>query len=147
MQRKNPERPSDLDKTIGSLLAASKDKQLTRFQVILVPSMLLASSMIMALAWLGHLKYKQELSFAWATLFAWLLVLPEYALNIGALRLGYRKYTGGQMGAFNLATGVVCVTIVSYFVLGEQLSIQKLIGFAIMMIAMILISKLEPNES
>ena len=105
-----------------------------------VPTMLLFSSAIMATAWLGHLRFKEDLSFWMATLFAWLLVLPEYALNITALRLGYRKFSGGQMGAFRLCTGVVCIAFVSYYVLGENLTAKKLLGFAIMGFSMILIS-------
>lgn len=107
---------------------------------IIVPLMLLFSSAIMATAWLGHLRYKEDLTFWMATLFAWLLVLPEYALNIMALRLGYRKFTGGQMGAFRLCTGVVCIAFVSHYVLGEQLTTQKLLGFGVMAFSMILIS-------
>lgn len=84
--------------------------------------MLVGSSLIMALAWLGHLRLKNELSFASATLLAWLLVLPEYALNIKALRMGYGLYSGGQMAALRLASGVVAVAVVSRFVLNEALT-------------------------
>jgi len=107
---------------------------------IIVPLMLLFSSAIMATAWLGHLRFKEDLTFWTATFFAWMLVLPEYALNIMALRLGYRKFTGGQMGAFRLCTGVVCIAFVSHYVLGEQLTTQKMLGFALMAFSMILIS-------
>ncbi|MDF1630610.1 MAG: DMT family protein [Alcanivoracaceae bacterium] len=106
----------------------------------IVPLMLLFSSAIMATAWLGHLRFKEDLTFLMATLFAWLLVLPEYALNILALRLGYRKFTGGQMGAFRLCTGVVAIAFVSHYMLGEELTIQKLLGFGVMAFSMILIS-------
>ncbi|EDY87350.1 hypothetical protein GP5015_831 [gamma proteobacterium HTCC5015] len=103
--------------------------------------MLLFSSAIMATAWLGHLRYKEDMTFWMATLFAWLLVLPEYALNILALRLGYKTFTGGQMGAFRLCTGVVCIAFVSHYVLGEQLTLQKMLGFAVMAFSMILITR------
>ena len=98
--------------------------------------MLVGSSSIMALAWLGHLSFKEQLSFATATLFAWLLVLPEYALNITALRMGIRHYRGGQMAAFRLCAGVVAVATVSRVVLGELFTPTKLIGFGIMFVAM-----------
>ena len=93
----------------------------------------------MALAWLGHLTYRDQLSFGMATLFAWLLVLPEYALNIIALRMGIRHYRGGQMAAFRLCAGVVCVATVSRLVLGETLTPTKTVGFGIMLLAMALI--------
>ncbi|MDX1455352.1 MAG: DMT family protein [Gammaproteobacteria bacterium] len=113
---------------------------------LIVPAMLLTSSAIMATAWLGHLRFKEDLTFMMATLFAWLLVLPEYALNIMALRIGYKKFTGGQMGAFRLCTGVVCIALVSIYVLGEQLTGQKMLGFAIMGVSMILISSSDRKE-
>lgn len=116
------------------------------FIYIIVPLMLLFSSAIMATAWLGHLRFKEDLTFWMATLFAWLLVLPEYALNITALRLGYRKFTGGQMGAFRLCTGVACIAFVSHYLLGEQLTTLKLLGFGIMAFSMILISSSESKS-
>jgi hypothetical protein len=104
-----------------------------------VPFMLFISSIIMALAWLGHLRFK-DLPFHWAIAAAWLIVLPEYILNIGAIRLGYGTYTGGNMAAFNLCTGVVCVALVSRFVLDEPFTAQKLAGFALMGVAMLLVA-------
>ena len=116
------------------------------FRTLIVPPMLFASSMIMACAWLGHLKFSQ-LPFIWATLCCWLLVLPEYFLNILAIRLGHKIYTGAQMAAFRLSSGVVCVAIVSRLLLGEDLSIRKLFGFGLMIIAMVLIAKKSPQIS
>ncbi|MEM7360772.1 MAG: DMT family protein, partial [Pseudomonadota bacterium] len=97
--------------------------------------------------WLGHLLYKDDLSFAAATLLAWLLVLPEYALNIAALRLGYRWYTGGQMAAFRLCSGVVCVALVSRYLLGEEIGPRKFLGFGIMVVAMLLIASGVPDRN
>ena len=123
-------------------MSASSEQQTPHDQYlyILIPIMLMGSSAIMATAWLGHLRFKEDLTFWMATLFAWFLVLPEYALNILALRMGYRKFTGGEMGAFRLCTGVICIAAVSIYVLGEQLTTQKMLGFAVMGLSMILIS-------
>jgi uncharacterized protein (DUF486 family) len=113
---------------------------------ILIPIMLILSSAIMAFAWLGHLKYKEELSFVMAALFAWLLVLPEYILNVSAIRWGVGIYEPSEMAAMNLSSGVVFIAIVSHFVLGEELSIQKYIGFGLMFVAMFLISSPKAKE-
>ena len=113
-------------------------------QIFLPPVMLFASSLIMAFAWLGHLKFIQ-LPFIWATLCSWLLVLPEYFLNILAIRLGHKIYTGAQMAAFRLCSGVICVAIVSRFLLGEDFSIRKVFGFSLMIIAMALIARKSPD--
>ena len=93
----------------------------------------------MATAWLGHLRLRDDLSFFSATLAAWLLVLPEYALNIKALRMGYGIFTGGQMAALRLSSGVVAVALVSRYLLGEELTPRKLAGFGVMVFAMVLI--------
>jgi uncharacterized protein (DUF486 family) len=52
---------------------------------------------------------------------SWLLVLPEYVLNVAATRFGYGTYSGAQMASFHLAGGVVCVALVSHYLLGERL--------------------------
>lgn len=114
------------------------------FRSLIVPVMLFGSSMIMACAWLGHLKFSQ-LPFVWATLCCWLLVLPEYFLNILAIRIGYKIYTGAQMATFRLCSGVICVAIVSRLLLGEDLSVRKLFGFGLMILAMVLIAKKSPK--
>ena len=116
-----------------------------KLRVILIPLMLILSSAIMAIAWLGHLKYKEDLSFLMAALFAWLLVLPEYILNVSAIRWGIGIYKPSEMAAINLSSGIVFIALVSHFVLGEELTTQKYIGFGLMIIAMVLIS--EPNPT
>ena len=108
--------------------------------------LLLMSSAIMSLAWLGHLSFEDELNFGQAMMFSWILVLPEYALNILAFRIGYGKLTGGQMAAYNLSSGVVCVALVSRFVLGESFTGQRIAGFVLMVLAMFLISAKTTNE-
>lgn len=118
-----------------------------RARFFLVPIMLILSSAIMAMAWLGHLKYKEDLSFMMAALFAWLLVLPEYLLNVSAIRWGIGIYQPSEMAAMNLSSGIIFIALVSHFVLGEELTTQKYIGFGLMIIAMILISESKPTET
>lgn len=107
-------------------------------RAVLVPLLLTLSSVIMATAWLGHLKFRHWGFFS-ALLASWLLVLPEYMINVGAIRWGHGLYTGGQMATMNLATGVVAVAFVSRFVLGEPLSPRALTGFALMLVSVWLI--------
>ena len=98
------------------------------------------------MAWLGHLKYKEDLSFLMASLFAWLLVLPEYILNVSAIRWGIGIYKPSEMAAMNLSSGIIFIALVSHFVLGEELTTQKYIGFGLMIIAMLLISESKPSK-
>lgn len=103
-----------------------------------VPAMLFLSSVIMALAWLGHLRFR-HVRLGFALLGSWLLVLPEYFLNVYSTRWGYGVYTGAQMATFNLSSGVICVALVSRFVLREQLSARQLTGFGLMILGVALV--------
>ena len=105
---------------------------------LLVPIMLTASSTLMAFAWLGHIRFRNR-SFATALLFSWILVLPEYVLNVTAIRWGHGTFTGGAMAAFNLCTGVVCVAFVTQTFLGERITARRWAGFVLMAIAAVLV--------
>jgi uncharacterized protein (DUF486 family) len=104
----------------------------------LVPLMLFASSVLMAFAWLGHIRFRSK-GFLVALLVSWLVVLPEYSLNVSAIRLGHGTYTGGEMAAFNLCSGVLCVALVSRLFLGEHLSRRQIVGFCLMAVAIVLV--------
>jgi uncharacterized protein (DUF486 family) len=79
------------------------------------------------------------MSFWIALAMSWAIVLPEYVLNVTATRYGYGAYTGAQMAAFHLASGVVCVTLVSRFILDERISSSQIIGFVFLALGMALI--------
>lgn len=107
-------------------------------EIYLVPLMLFASSILMAFAWIGHIKFKDK-SFFIALVFSWLLVLPEYLLNVSAIRWGIGTYQPSEMAAINLCTGVLCIALVSKIFLGEKLSTRKIFGFVLMAISVVLV--------
>lgn len=106
---------------------------------ILVPMMIALSGAFMASAWLAHLRFKDRISFGVALVASWAIVLPEYTLNVAATRYGYGTFTGAQMAAFHLASGVVCVALVSRFVLGEPWGPRQLAGFVLLTAGMALL--------
>jgi uncharacterized protein (DUF486 family) len=111
-----------------------------RMKTILVPFFMFLSSALMALAWLGHLRFRDQIGF-WVALGAsWLLVLPEYVMNVAATRFGYDTYSGAQMAAFHLSFGVVCVGLVSRFVLNERISAIQMFGFGLLAVSIVLIT-------
>ena len=113
-----------------------RDRRQRRVTVYwLVPLMLFVSSVLMALAWLGHLKFKY-LPLWLLVLVSWLIVLPEYVLNVLAIRYGHGTFSGAAMATFNLCTGVVCVALTSAFYLGEHLATHQILGFVALTIAM-----------
>lgn len=107
-------------------------------ELYLVPIMLFASSILMAFAWIGHVKFRHK-GFLLALLFSWLLVLPEYLLNVSAIRMGVGTYEPSEMAAINLSTGVLCIALVSKLFLGERLSTRKIFGFVLMAISVVLV--------
>lgn len=111
---------------------------MTLLPSILVPSMLFLSSVVMAFAWLGHLRLRNR-GFFLALVVSWVLVLPEYLLNVAAIRYGYGVYTGAEMAALNLCTGVLCVALVSRFFLREPMNRYQILGFCLMACAIALV--------
>ena len=105
---------------------------------LVVPLMIFVSGAFMALAWLGHLRLR-EYGFWFALLMSWAIVLPEYVLNVVATRYGYGTYSGAQMGMFHLCSGVICVALVSRYVLGETLQYQQLAGMALIASGMMMV--------
>ncbi len=104
----------------------------------LVPLMLLSSSVLMAFAWLGHIRFRNK-SYLTALLVSWFLVLPEYVLNIIAIRYGHGTFSGGEMAAFNLCAGVFCVAMVARFFLKERLGWRQIGGFVLMAVGVVLV--------
>lgn len=105
---------------------------------IVVPLALFASSVLMAFAWLGHLRFHYR-GFWTALLISWFLVLPEYALNVSAIRYGHGIYSGAEMAAFNLACSVLCVVGVARYFLGESIKPRQWVGFALMIVSIVLV--------
>jgi uncharacterized protein (DUF486 family) len=107
-------------------------------KLVLVPAMIFASGAFMAVAWLGHLRIR-EYGFLVALGMSWSIVLPEYVLNVAATRYGYGTFTGAQMASFHLVSGVVCVALVSHYILGEAIQRQQVLGFIFLAAGMLLL--------
>ncbi len=107
-------------------------------QLYVVPLMLFASSVLMAFAWLGHIRFR-SLGYAVALLVSWFIVLPEYLLNISAIRWGHGVFEGGEMAAINLCSGVFCVAMVSRYFLGETLRPRQIMGFVLLAMGVALV--------
>ena len=105
---------------------------------LIVPLMLFVSSVLMALAWIGHIRFRHK-GYRAALIVSWLLVLPEYILNVSAIRYGHQMFSGGQMAAMNLSSGVICVALVARYFLGEHLSRRQILGFVLMAFAVALV--------
>lgn len=109
-------------------------------KLVLVPAMLFLSGAFMAVAWLGHLKIR-GLGFWSALAMSWAIVLPEYVLNVLATRYGYGTFSGSQMASVHLCSGVLCVALVSRYILGESFAYRQMIGFVLLAAGMVLVLK------
>lgn len=107
-------------------------------KTFLVPVMLLTAGLLMSFAWIGHLRFK-SLTFLGALAMSWTVVLPEYILNVFSVRWGRDQFSGAQMAAIHLASGVVCVALIARLFLGETLRLSQFAGFVLMAVAISLI--------
>lgn len=107
-------------------------------KIVLVPLMLLTAGLLMSFAWIGHLRFKSW-TFLTALAVSWLMVLPEYILNVFSVRWGREVFSGAQMAAMHLGSGVLFVTLIARWHLGEHLGWSQYAGFALMAIAIVLI--------
>jgi uncharacterized protein (DUF486 family) len=107
-------------------------------KVVLVPLMLLTAGLLMSFAWIGHLKFKSW-NFMTALAVSWIMVLPEYILNVSSVRWGRGTFSGAQMAAMHLGSGVLCVALIARLFLGETLGWSQIAGFGLMGIAIALI--------
>ncbi len=106
--------------------------------VVVVPLMLFVSSILMALAWIGHIRFRHK-GFWFALIVSWLLVLPEYILNVSAMRYGHEVFAAGQMAAMNISSGVICVALVARYFLHEHLTRRQIVGFVLMAVAVTMV--------
>jgi uncharacterized protein (DUF486 family) len=139
------ETQADRVKSLPQRIPARRDirgvgRGMSLTKVILVPLFMFLSSALMATAWLGHLRFRDQIGFWTALGASWLLVLPEYILNVAATRFGYGTFSGAQMASFHLSFGVVCVALVSHFVLNERISVPQILGFVLLAASIVLIT-------
>lgn len=107
-------------------------------KLLLVPTMIFLSGGFMAVAWLAHLRIR-DFGFWQALGMSWSIVLPEYVLNVVATRYGYGTFTGAQMASFHLCSGVICVALVSRYILGEPIAQRQIAGFVLLAAGMLLV--------
>ena len=99
--------------------------------VYLTPILLLvASNVFMTFAWYGHLKFKA--SPIWmAILASWGIAFIEYCLAVPANRWGSAVYSTAQLKTMQEVITLAVFAGFSVFWLQEQLTLNHLVGFAL----------------
>ena len=92
--------------------------------------MLIGSNIFMTTAWYAHLKFPSAPLWA-AVMASWGLALVEYWLAVPANRIGYGTYTGAELKAIQEVVSISIFVVFSIVVLGEKLTINTGVGFAL----------------
>jgi len=92
--------------------------------------MLIASNVFMTFAWYGHLKHKGSALFL-AIMASWGIAFFEYCLAVPANRIGSAVYTTAQLKTMQEVITLIVFAGFSIFWLKESLTINHVIGFAL----------------
>ena len=97
----------------------------------IVPILLLAfSNIFMTFAWYGHLKFPN--SALWVVILAsWAIAFFEYCLAVPANRIGHQVYSAAELKTIQEVVTLIVFAGFSVFWLGEQLTINHLVGFSL----------------
>jgi uncharacterized protein (DUF486 family) len=97
---------------------------------LLPVGMLLASNIFMTFAWYGHLKYQS--SPLWlAVVASWGIAFFEYCLAVPANRMGAAVYSTAELKTMQEVITLTVFAGFSVLYLGERLTINHAIGFAL----------------
>jgi len=92
--------------------------------------LLLASNVFMTLAWYGHLKFADRP--LWIVVLAsWGIAFVEYCLAVPANRIGHQVYSAAELKTMQEVITLGVFAVFSTFYLGEKLTLNHAVGFAL----------------
>ncbi|MEQ1902477.1 MAG: DMT family protein [Devosia sp.] len=92
--------------------------------------LLIGSNIFMTTAWYGHLKYPGAAMWV-AVMASWAIALVEYWMAVPANRIGYGTYSAAELKTIQEVTSLTVFAFFAVFVLGERLTWNHGIGFAL----------------
>jgi len=102
--------------------------------------LLIISNIFMTIAWYGHLKYKS--SPLWmAVLVSWMIAFVEYCFQVPANRIGHYQFSAAQLKTIQEVITLVIFSIFSVVYLKEGLKWNYLVGFLLIILAVLFIFK------
>jgi hypothetical protein len=102
--------------------------------------LLLASNIFMTVAWYGHLKHKQAPLFL-AILVSWFIAFFEYCFQVPANRIGYGQFSAAQLKTIQEVITLVVFSVFSVLYLKEALRWNHVVGFLLIVVAVLFIFK------
>jgi uncharacterized protein (DUF486 family) len=92
--------------------------------------LLIASNAFMIFAWYGHLKFSDRA--LWLVVLAsWGIAFFKYCLAVPANRIGHQVYSAAELKTIQEVATLGVFALFSVFWLGEKLTINHAIGFAL----------------
>jgi len=92
--------------------------------------MLMISNVFMTFAWYGHLRFTDRPLWL-VVLVSWAIAFVEYCFAVPANRIGHTVYTTAELKTMQEVITLAVFAVFSVAYLGEKLSINHLIGFAL----------------
>ncbi|WP_309086524.1 DMT family protein [Chelativorans sp.] len=107
----------------------------------LTPILLLAiSNIFMTFAWYGHLKFGHK-PIVMVILASWGIAFIEYCFAVPANRYGHAVYSAAELKTIQEVITLCVFAVFSVYYLGEQLTINHAIGFALICLGAFFIFK------
>jgi uncharacterized protein len=94
----------------------------------------------MTFAWYGHLKYRSAPLWL-AILASWGIAFFEYCFQVPANRIGYGEFNAAQLKTIQEVITLVVFSVFSVFYLKEGFRWNYLAGFALIVLAVLVIFK------
>ena len=101
-------------------------------------ALLLVSNIFMTVAWYGHLKFKSVPLFT-VILISWGIAFFEYCLAVPANRIGSSALTAPQLKGMQEVISLLVFAVFSTTVLGQAVTPRQALGFALIVVAAVLI--------
>jgi len=92
--------------------------------------LLIGSNVFMTVAWYGHLKFPHAPMWA-AVMASWGIALVEYWLAVPANRIGYGTYSAAELKTIQEVISLTVFVGFAVLVLGEKLTWNHAVGFAL----------------
>lgn len=101
-------------------------------------ALLLVSNLFMTVAWYGHLKFK-SVPLLTVILVSWGIAFVEYCFAVPANRIGSATLTAPQLKGLQEIISLLVFAVFSTTVLGQAVTPRQALGFALIVIAAVLI--------
>lgn len=102
--------------------------------------LLTISNIFMTFAWYGHLKFKNAPMLK-VILISWLIAFAEYCFQVPANRIGHNSFSAAQLKTMQEVITLIVFSFFSVFYLKESFKWNHLVGFAMIIGAVVFIFK------